>query len=322
MTVTRLAVGLLSIFAVGLAACSSEPSAELASDTGDWRDRVSTIKMGSKASEDDALALRRVEIRQNILSEAAGVPVKIYQSNDYNGIIQALAAGQIDIASMGAGSYANVHAQVGDDVEPILVRRDVFGQSGYYSTIVVKEDSPFQTIYDLKDRTLAYVDFNSTSGYIYPRWAMREAGIEPDTYFDRAAMAGGHLQSVMALANGQFDATVVLANNGSPEIGFAGGTLHRLARRDMIDLEDYRTIWLAGPVPNSPYVVRRDLPQEVRDIIRGGMASLAYDSPEAMIEMGRLPGTDYMAIDRGFLDLVIEMRDTEIKRHRQMAAAR
>ncbi|MEL6829149.1 MAG: phosphate/phosphite/phosphonate ABC transporter substrate-binding protein [Pseudomonadota bacterium] len=322
MMIARLVVGFCSLAALGLAACSSEPTAELASDSGDWRDQVKTLKMGSKASEDDAIALRRIGLVQEVLEEATGIPVKIYQSNDYNGIIQALAAGQLDISTMGAGSYANVYAQIGDDAVPVLVRRDVFGASGYYSTIVVKADSPYQTIHDLKDQTLAYVDFNSTSGYIYPRWAMREEGIEPDIYFDRAAMAGGHIQSIMALANGQFDATVVAANSGTPETGFANGTLPRLARRGMIDLEDFRTIWAAGPIPNSPYVMRSELPQELQDIIRGAIASLPYDSPGAQVEMGRLPGSDYRAVDKDFFELIIRMRDTEIKRHRQLAAAR
>lgn len=322
MAFTRLAVGLLSILAVGLAACSSEPSAELASDTGDWRDQVKVLKMGSKASEDDAIALRRVTRITELLEEATGIPVKVYQSNDYNGIIQAISAGQIDVSTMGAGSYANVHAQIGEDAVPILVRRDVYGASGYYSTIVVNSDSPFQSIEDLEGETLAYVDFNSTSGYIYPRWAMREEGIEPDTFFDRAAMAGGHIQSVMALSNGQFDATVVAANSGNPEIGFANGTLQRLARRNMIDMEDFRMIWAAGPIPNSPYVMRSDLPQELQDIVRGAIASLPYDSPEAQAEMGRLPGSDYRPVDASFFDLILEMRTTEIRRHRQLAAAR
>lgn len=302
-----------------LGACSAAAPSGERQHADDWRAELPRLEMGTTASEDEPIALLRVKVRQDFLEESLGIPVKIYQTSDYNGNIQAISSGQIHIATMGGGSYANVDAQIGDLAEPILVRRDTMGISGYYSTIVVHADSAYEKIEDLKGKSLAYVDFNSTSGYIYPRWAMRRQGIEPDTYFDDAAMAGGHLQSVMALSNGQFDATVVSANGGTPEIGFAGGTLNRLARRGIIDRDDYRTIWHAGPVPNSPYVIRTDVPTELKDFIRGTMAVMPYEAPETFLDMARLPGTAYKAVDRDFYTDIFEMRTEEIASHRERA---
>ncbi|WP_273242523.1 phosphate/phosphite/phosphonate ABC transporter substrate-binding protein [Hyphomonas atlantica corrig.] len=319
MVEVAVRTGMVALMVASLMACSGKTTSSERQHADDWRAEMPLLKMGSSASEDEPIALQRIKVVQEYLTDALKVPVKIYQTSDYNGNIQAISSGQIHIATMGGGSYANVDAQIGDLAEAILVRRDTMGLSGYYSTIVVKADSSYQKIEDLKGKKLAYVDFNSTSGYIYPRWAMRNQGIEPETYFAEAAMAGGHIQSVMALSNGQFDATVVLANGGTPEIGFGNGTLKRLARRGMIDEEDYRVIWHAGPVPNSPYVARTDLPIELRDYIRGALAAMPYEAPQAHTGMARLPGNNYKAVNRDFYEDLIDMRLEEISTHRTRA---
>lgn len=323
MILQRVSLVIAACLALFTSACTGGDvsATEHAASSGDWRQGIKKLRMGSKASEEDPIAMRRSELIQSYLTDATGLPVKVYQGSDYNGIIQAMASGQIDIATMGAGSYANVHAQIGDDAEPLLVRRDTNGESGYYSTIVVRADSPYQSIHDLKGKSLAYVDFNSTSGYIFPRWSMRQQGIEPDDYFGDVVLAGGHIQSIMALQNGQFEATVVSANGGNPETGFGNGTIARLARRGMIDPDEYRMIWSAGPIPNSPYVVRSALPQELRDLLRGAIAAMPYDAPEAQAGMAQLPGADYRAISDDFFEEIFEMREREISQHRVRATS-
>ena len=302
-----------------LFACSSQSPDIERQHPDDWRAEVSIVKYGSSSSEEDPIALRRVELISNHLSGVTGLPFRVYQTSDYNGNVQAISSGQTQMGSMGAGTYTNVHSQIGDMAVPILTRRDAYGQSGYYSTLIVRADSPYQSIEDLAGKTLAYVDFNSTSGYIYPRWKMREQGIDPDTHFADAAMAGKHTQAVLALLNGQFDATIVNAHGGTPEYGFATGTIKRLARRGLVDEDEFRVIWTAGPIPTSPYVVRADLPQELQDLIRGTIAALPYDAPEVQASMARLPGNHYAPVDRSFFQEIIDMRAREIEHHRERA---
>ncbi|HMO42938.1 MAG TPA: PhnD/SsuA/transferrin family substrate-binding protein, partial [Phenylobacterium sp.] len=61
---------------------------------------------------------------------------------------------------------------------------------------------------------MGYTDFNSTSGYLFPRSVMRDQGVDPDTFFGKSSFAGGHTQAVMAPENGQFDATIMQAGGG------------------------------------------------------------------------------------------------------------
>lgn len=182
---------LVLVLAATLASCGDAPK----SDSGDWRSGISELKMAVSGNSDEPMAIRRRAVYQQRLSEATGFPVKLYESADYNGLIQALSSGQVDLAQMSGGAYANVDAQVGKLVSPILSLRQAEGEMGSYSTLVVRADSPVRSLQDMKGRTLGYVDFNSTSSYVFPRAKMREEGIEPDTFFGKTSFAGAHTQA-------------------------------------------------------------------------------------------------------------------------------
>lgn len=272
--------------------------------------------MAVRGSEDDPMITRRLTAYKTYIGKATGLPVKLYESSDYNGTIQALSSGQVDIATMAGGGYANVDAQIGELAQPILTVRQAEGDTGYYSGLLVMADSPYRSIQDLKGKTLGYVDFNSTSGYLFPRSVMREQGIDPDTFFGKSSFAGGHTQAVMALDNGQFDATIIQAGGGDPVHGFTTGAHFTMARRGVVDLDDFRIIWTAGPIPNSAVVVRTDRPQPFIDAVRGAMAALPYDDPEVWRDIGQPDGAAYTAVTREHYTPIIKLRADDIAARR------
>lgn len=302
--------------ALGLAAALSGCGEKSQSVSGDWRSGIKEIRMAVSGSNDDPRLVKRRDTYRQRLSEALGLPVKLYESSDYNGTIQALSSGQVDLAQMAGGGYANVDAQVGGLVAPILTLRQAEGETGYYSALVVKADSPIKSLADMKGRSLGYVDFNSTSGYLVPRAKFREQGIDPDTYFGKTSFAGGHTQAVMALANGQFDAAILQASGGDPVHGFTRGALHTMARRKLINLKDYRIIWTAGPIPSEAFVVRTDRPQPMIDLVRGAMGAMAYDEPELWTEIGQLDGSAYTSVTRDHYKDIIALRAADIAQRR------
>lgn len=272
--------------------------------------------MAVRGSEDDPMITRRLTAYKTYIGKATGLPVKLYESSDYNGTIQALSSGQVDIATMAGGGYANVDAQIGELAQPILTVRQAEGDTGYYSGLLVMAESPYRTIQDLKGKTLGYVDFNSTSGYLFPRAVMREQGIDPDTFFGKSSFAGGHTQAVMALDNGQFDATIIQAGGGDPEHGFTTGAHYTMARRGVVELDDFRIIWTAGPIPNSAVVVRTDRPQPFIDAVRGAMAALPYDDPDVWRDIGQPDGAAYTAVTREHYAPIIKLLADDIAARR------
>ena len=308
----RRSGAILAAIGLGLAGCSGETKVS----DGTWQSEMREVRMAVRGSEDDPMITRRLTAYKDYLSRATGLPVKLYESSDYNGTIQALSSGQVDIATIAGGGYANVDAQIGELAEPILTVRQAEGDIGYYSGLLVMANSPYRSIQDLKGKTLGYVDFNSTSGYLYPRAVMRAQGIEPDTYFGRSSFAGGHTQAVMALDNGQFDATIINMGGGDPVNGFTTGAHFTMARRGVVDLEDFRIIWTAGPIPNSAVVVRTDRPQPFIDVVRGAMAALPYDDPEVWGDIGQPDGAAFTAVTRNHYAEIIKLRADDIAARR------
>jgi phosphonate transport system substrate-binding protein len=301
----------------GTASCGQKADT---SDLTGWRKEFGEIRMGYNSSEDTDTTLTRWATFKERITRITGLKVNIFEATDYNGIIQAMASGQLEMATLGASAYANAREQMGEKVEPILASRTSEGLSGYYTALVVRADSPYKTIEDLEGKTIGYVDFNSTSGYLYPRMMMTKQGKDPDKFFGKSAVSGGHSQGVLGLANGQFDAVFANATGGTPESGFSNGSLWSLARKGMVKLSDYRVIWTAGPMPNSPYVIRTDRPQAMQDIMRGSIAALAYEDPKRWAEIGLLEGADMKVVANKDYVEVIEMRRAEIAERRNKRA--
>jgi phosphonate transport system substrate-binding protein len=303
-----LASGLLALSACG------ERAAPVSAD--DWRSQFKELKIAMNSSNDDPQLVRRRETYRDHLSKALGIPVRLYQSSDYNGVIQAISSGQVDFATIAGGGYANVHAQVGEKVTPLLTVRQAEGDTGYYSALFVRSDSPVKSLADMRGRTLGYVDYNSTSGYLYPRAALRKQGVEPDAFFGRTSFAGGQTQAVMALANGQFEGAILQASGGTPETGFTRGPLRTMARQGLVDLDDFRIVWTAGPIPSEAFIARTDRPQALIDLVRGAMAALPYDEPELWPEIDQLDGAVYTAVDRRHYQEIIDLRRDELIQRR------
>jgi phosphonate transport system substrate-binding protein len=277
--------------------------------------------MAVRGDEADPAVAARWKRFSEAITRATGLPIKTFEASDYNGVIQALATGQVDVAQSGASAYASAHELAGDKVAAILTTREAEGSMGYYAALLVKASSPYRSIADLRGKTLGYVDINSTSGYLLPRSEMRREGIDPDAYFGRSGFAGGHPQAVMALESGQFDAVLTQVSGGDPVNGFTTGAHFTLARRGLLKLSDVRIIWTAGPMPNSPIMVRTDRPPAMVDAIRGVLAAMPYDEPDVWVEIGQTPGAQLAAVDHSFYEMVIRLRDEEIAARRPGAQA-
>lgn len=301
--------GLLAAAAVVALAGCGRPAA---TGGGDWRAQVKELKLSAFGNNEDPQLVKRRAAYRDYLGKALGVPVKIYESSDYNGVVQAISSGQVDLVTMAGGGYANVDAQVGAKVTPILTPRQAEGETGYYSTLVVRADTPIHILSDLRGRSVGYIDYNSTSGYLYPRAALRKQGIDPDAFFGKSSFAGAHTQAVMALDHRQFDATFLQASGGTPETGFTRGALRTMAREGLVNEKDFRVIWATGPIPSDAIVARTDRPQAMIDAVRGALGAMAYDEPKLWTDTGQLDGSAYTAVNRDHYKSIIDLRRDEL----------
>ncbi len=96
------------------------------------------------------------------------MPVKLFAPADYNGVIQGLLGGTLDMAWLGASGYAAVYLQDPEAVTPVLVKTNLDGSYAYHSIGFARKDSGITSLEDLKGKKFGFGDPNSTSGYLIP----------------------------------------------------------------------------------------------------------------------------------------------------------
>ncbi len=240
-----------------------------------WAAQVREIRIGLTSGENEADRIARFTPFRNLIESHFEVPTRIFPAGDYAGVVQGFVARQLEVATMGPLPYARIWLETGGNVEPLVIARDADGSVSYIAVMYVRADSPITSLEQMRGRTLAWSDPNSTSGYLVPRSELREAGITPETYFGRTTFAGGHEQAVVAVLNRQYDAGVTWASGvGELSQGYSRGALRAMVDKGMLNMADIRIIWRSRPIPNGPTIVRGDLPQAFRDDMRAFMLAL------------------------------------------------
>ena len=279
----------------------------------DWQDELPVFRVGLLGGENEADRLRNNECLVDQLGERLGVPVELFPAPDYAGVLQGLLADQLDMSFLGASGYAGIYLQDPDAVEPIFVNAEADGSLGYQSVMYVRADSDIMSLEDMEGRTLAYADPNSTSGYLVPRFELGRQGID-DEYFAQTGFGGGHEQAVVAVLNGQYDAGVTWVSGvGEPSEGYSRGNLRRMIDNDLLDMADLRIIWESNTIPNGPAVIRKDLPQEVKDIVVDYLGNQHETDRECYVNVSFGDGAGWQPVDHSFYEGIVEMRRAEME---------
>ena len=209
--------------------------------------------------------------------EALGVPVRLFTPADYNGVIQGMLGGTIDLAWLGASAYAAIHIADPEAASPVLVKTNLDGSFNYHSIGFARADSGITSLDDLKGKKFAFADVNSTSGYLVPLVELPQAGysMQPGEFFGEIVFSGGHEQSIIGVSNGDFDAAVAWADGlGDWADGYNSGAFRRASDSGIVDMNDLVEIWRSSPIPEGPITLRNALPDDVKATIIDLLANL------------------------------------------------
>ena len=121
---------------------------------------------------------------------------------DYRALVDALAEGEVDFAWMPPVPLV-LAADRGAGVVALAQR---YGRPTYESAIVVREDSPLHALADLRGRSIAFVDRDSASGYLYIVDLIARSLGSPAEVLGEQHFQGSHKAVCDAVARGWVDA--------------------------------------------------------------------------------------------------------------------
>lgn len=182
-------------------------------------------------------------------------------------------------------------------VAPVMKAPRYGGKPKYFSDLIVKKDSPFQSLQDLKGRTYVYNDELSNSGYNMPRFRMLQLGLT-DGFFGKVLRSGSHEESIRMVATGEADASyvdsLVIDYDREKHLGHA---------------DQVRVVESIGPAGVCPMVASSAMPAALRQKFQEQLARM-HEDPE-----GR------KILDEALIDRFVVVDDTNYDDIRSMKVA-
>jgi phosphonate transport system substrate-binding protein len=277
--------------------------------TSAFAQEITEFNIGILGGENAQDRLTNQECFRAKIEEALGVPVKLFAPADYDGVIQGLLGGTIDYAWLGASAFAKIHLTDPNAVELKLTKQNVDGSTGYYSIGFARADSGIKSIEDAKGKVFAFADPNSTSGYLVPGAELMATYGKLEEYFAEVKMSGGHEQSIVGVANGDFDAAVSWADGlGNWEDGYNSGAFRRAADAGLVDMNNLVEIWRSKLIPEGPMVIRAALPADVKDKVTQLTADLWETDAECAYNVAAGDAKDFVPVDLSAYEGVLAAR--------------
>ena len=258
---------------------------------------IKEFNLGILGGENAQDRMNSNECYRKKLEEALGVPVKVFTPADYDGVIQGLLGGTLDMAWLGASGFAKIYLTDPNAVDLALTKQNADGSTGYYSIGFARKDSGITKIEDAKGKVFAFAEPNSTSGYLVPAAELTEKYGDLKAYFGEVKFSGGHEQTIVGVAHGDFAAGVSWADGlGNWEDGYNSGAFRKAADAGLVDMNDLVQIWKSKEIPEGPMVVRSALPQDVKDKVTQITADLWEKDPECAYGVAAGEAKDFIPV--------------------------
>ncbi|MEO9778680.1 MAG: phosphonate ABC transporter substrate-binding protein [Sedimentitalea sp.] len=273
---------------------------------------ISEFRIGVLGGENAQDRMASNECVRAYVEDLLGVETKIFTPADYDGVIQGLLGGSIDMAWLGASAYAKTYLTDPEAVDVVLVKTNLDGSYGYHSVGFTRADSGVTSLDDMKGKVFAFGDPNSTSGFLIPSVEIPKAinaTMESGDYFEEVRFVGGHEQTIVAVANGDVDAGVTWADGQGDWLdGYNSGALRKASDSGLVDMNDLVEIWKSEIIPEGPIVLRRDLPEQVKANVTAFLEGLHAQDEECAYNMAAGETSGFFPITHDAYKNIIAVR--------------
>ncbi|WP_028782307.1 putative selenate ABC transporter substrate-binding protein [Thalassobacillus devorans] len=192
----------MTLLAVILAACGNEETSNGDGESSK-NSETQTFKVGAIPDQNVSDMNRRFNRFTDYLSKQTGLDVVYVPSQDYAALVTAFNRGEIQLAWFGGLTGVQARNQV-EGAEAIAQRPS---DENFHSVFIANKDLNIDSLEDLKGKSFTFGSESSTSGHLMPRHFLKEAGIDPQTYFDgEPNYSGSHDATYQLVESGSFQA--------------------------------------------------------------------------------------------------------------------
>jgi phosphonate transport system substrate-binding protein len=227
---------------------------------------VLVITVGLPPDQNIFHQVERYQPLADYLSAKTGATVRLKVIPSYGNVVDNIVSTGVDAAFLGSFAYILAHTELG--VEVLARPESLDGISTYHGLIFVRKDSGIKTIKDMKGKSFAFVDKETTAGYLLPVAYFKTRGIKNyRTYLKEVYFTGTHEDGIYYVLNKKAD------------IGAAKNTVfERLAVSDSRINNELMILESSPDVPENGLAVRRDLNSALKEKLKQSMLNMAQDA--------------------------------------------
>lgn len=164
------------------------------------------------------------------------------------------------------------------------------GSAAYHACLMVREDSPWTRVEDVRDARAAWVDRSSAAGYVFPRLLLAAHGVDPSTAFKQESFVQSHAEVVRHVVQGTADIGATFASLSPTGKILRGGWTDP----DGSNPKPVRVLATFGPIPNDAMAASTAMPAASREAL-GRAALHATASPTLRSALRHLFGADALS---------------------------
>ena len=218
--------------------------ADTPKDKGRWKN-PNTLVFTYTPVEDAAVYETAFKPFLDYLGKCTSKRVVYYAVQSNAAEIEAMRAGRLHVGGFSTGPTGFAVNLAG--AIPFAIKGPEKELQGYNLIMIVKRDSPYQKVGDIKGKKVAHTSPSSNSGHLAPQVLFPPEGLVPDKDY-KVLFSGGHGQSVKGVESGDYDAAPV-----------ASDVFTRMATRGEVKADDFRIIYRSPLFPTSSFAYAHDL---------------------------------------------------------------
>lgn len=211
--------------------------------------------------------LERFSGVEKYLQETTGlnIKLKLYPTSGsvggYTAVVKDIASGKIQFAFL--ASVTVVQANANGPVIPFACAQKS-GSPVYHGHIAVRNDSPYQTVDDLKGKAVCGSSASSTSGNLMPSAMLLKRGIDKNTYFEPFEFLGSHDKAAEAVLAGTMQGSFINE-----------ATFEKYNEKYKDQELGLKSVWKHDAVPEFPFCVNtEEVSPEVLQKVKDALLSM------------------------------------------------